>query len=96
MKVSIRQLRNAVRQALAEIKLGIADANPPGEAWGTQNPEEFDIEKIGRILGRPNVATVPDPETLDTYRSWEKEVQGNANYDWDDDKPKSKKLKKKS
>lgn len=85
MKLTIRQLRNMVKKALSEMKLGIADANPPGEAWRAPDAAcEFDIEKIGRLIGRTTHEEVPDFETLCLQRRWEQDVMKNADWNWDD------------
>ena len=70
MKIRVGTLRKFISEAVNQMKLGVASANPPGEAWGVKDepmPEDpGELTYIARDdVGRPEDRV--DPVNLDWY-----------------------------
>ena len=88
MKVTIKELRQAIREALTEMKLGIANANPPGEAFGNKNDAEDDkfhtrnTEDLGRLIMTITTDAFDAPKSGLEDQQWH--LHHGVENDWDD------------
>lgn len=74
MRISIKELRKAVQEALKEMKLGVSAANPPGAHFQGYAPEHDEPAKTIEDL-RPLIAAI----TSDAFMPNEK---SRANQKW--------------
>jgi len=60
MKVRVGTLKRLIREAVNQMKLGVASANPPGEAWGLKDEPEPEVDRP--FIAKPDEEPMPMPD----------------------------------
>ncbi len=86
MRIRLGRLRRLISEQLDQMKLGVASAYPPPEAWGREDEPEsepFEPEEGGPtyIATTPPVDYTPDDETLQRWRDWRLEQEKRGMYE---------------